>query len=196
MANVKYSNVKNTFKATQNEIKRASEQGRLTVEQAVNQMIWLSVQENGSHTCYLRFFDSEPEKNELLGGMNYGTATKSSSTNGLQSGWYATLNFDEDDVRFKNLTEAKSAMLENAISLLNEHGYIAQDYVDIIAKNKHFNFTAIIRDFKGEPFFVNTRMGDRANIAPFVNGKPVIHCDNPTVNLENYIFKDEWWEYK
>lgn len=31
-------------------------------------------------------------------------------------------------------------------------------------------------------------------MAPFVEGRPEIHCDNPVVSLDDYEFHDEWWE--
>ena len=64
------------------------------------------------------------------------------------------------------------------------------------AAEKNFNFTAIVRNEKGEPFHVNTRRGGKANVAPFVNGKPEIHSGNPTIDLTEYTFDNEFWKDK
>lgn len=64
-----------------------------------------------------------------------------------------------------------------------------------VTNDTPINFSAIVRDKNDSPFHVNSKRAGKMNIAPFENGKPQIHSDNPTVtDLENYTFNDEWWE--
>ena len=62
------------------------------------------------------------------------------------------------------------------------------------ASDQRFNFSAVVRNKAGEPFHVNSRRGSRASLAPFENGRPAINNMNPTVDLSEYTFSDEWWE--
>lgn len=62
------------------------------------------------------------------------------------------------------------------------------------ADSQNFNFSAIVRNKDGEPFFVNSRRGGRANVAPFSNGRPQIHSGNETVELSGYTFDNEFFE--
>lgn len=63
-----------------------------------------------------------------------------------------------------------------------------------VATTGLFNISAVIRNSDGEPFHVNIRRGNEAVVAPFVDGRPEIGDENPTVDLNSYTFSDEWWD--
>ena len=58
------------------------------------------------------------------------------------------------------------------------------------------NFSAVVRDRKGAPFFVNSKRGSQVDMAPIVNGRADIHCNNPVVDTSTtpLFFDNEWWK--